>query len=134
MRSLHKQLWQLNKVTKNKQEPLPIIINILLKYIGYTCFSKLDISMLDYTFKLDDESQDLCTRCTQFGMYKHARLPMGLKCTLDFAQATMEKMLHGIDDADIHINDVVAFSDDWKSHIKLLDVILCRLRENWTHY
>ena len=55
---------------------------------------------------------------------------MGLKCSPDFAQATMENVLSGIEDADVYIDDVGAFSGDWESHIKLLDEILRRLREN----
>ena len=62
-----------------------------------------------YTFELVKESQDLCTICTPFGMYKYAQLPMGLKCSPDFAQATMENVLHSIDDADVYINDTDAF-------------------------
>eukprot|EP00957_Ditylum_brightwellii_P054754 4148849-Ditylum_brightwellii.AAC.1 len=60
----------------------------------------MDISMQYYVFKLDKESQDVCTICTPFDMYKYKRLPMGLKCSLDFSQAAMENVSHGIEDAD----------------------------------
>ena len=55
---------------------------------------------------------------------------MGLKCSPDFAQATMENVLRDIEDSKVYIDDVGAFSTDWKSHIKLIDEILGRLREN----
>eukprot|EP00957_Ditylum_brightwellii_P121800 9288599-Ditylum_brightwellii.AAC.1 len=55
---------------------------------------------------------------------------MGLKCSPDFSQAVMENVLHSIEDANVYINNVGAFSDNWESHIKLIDAILCRLGEN----
>jgi hypothetical protein len=83
-----------------------------------------------YAFELDKESQGLCTIVTPFGKYKYLRLPMGLKCSPDIAQAAMENVLSDIEDADIYINDVGAFSNDWDHHVKLIATILQRLREN----
>eukprot|EP00957_Ditylum_brightwellii_P007836 593432-Ditylum_brightwellii.AAC.1 len=55
---------------------------------------------------------------------------MGLKCYPDFAQAAMENILRGIEDANVYIDDARAFSDNWEGHIKLIDDILCRLCED----
>eukprot|EP00957_Ditylum_brightwellii_P073776 5606482-Ditylum_brightwellii.AAC.1 len=90
----------------------------------------MDISMQYYTFELNEKSQDLCTICTPFGMYKHKRLLMGLKCSPDFAQAVTENVLCSIEDADVYIDNIGVFSDNWESHIKLIDEILCRMRKN----
>ncbi len=119
-------LRQLNKVIRHKQYPLPIITDILSKRSGHKFFTKLDVSMQYYTFELDRESQDFCTIVTPFGKYKYLRLPMGLKCSPDIAQAGMENVLSGIKDADVYIDDVGAFSNDWDHHVNLIAMILWR--------
>ncbi len=91
---------------------------------------KLDVNMQYYMFELDEESQDLCTIVTPFGKYKYLVLPMGLKCSPDIAQAVIENVLSGIEDSDVYINDVGAFSNDWDHHVKLKAIILGRLREH----
>ncbi len=55
---------------------------------------------------------------------------MGLKCSPDIAQAAMENVLSGIKDADVYIDDVGAFSDDWDHHVNLIATFLRRLHEN----
>ncbi len=123
-------LRQLNKIIRRKQYPLLIIMDILRKCSGYKFFTKLDVSMQYYMFELDEKSQDLCTFVTQFGKYKYLRLPMGLKCLPDIAQAVMENVLSGIKDADVYIGNIGAFSDNCDHHLNLIATFLWRLCEN----
>jgi hypothetical protein len=83
-----------------------------------------------YTFELDKESQDLCTIIMPFGKHKYLRLLLGLKCSPDITQAAMENVLSDIKDADVYIDDVGAFSNNWNHHVNLIATILRQLREN----
>jgi hypothetical protein len=55
---------------------------------------------------------------------------MELKCSPDIAQAAMENVLSDIKDANVYIDDVGAFSNDWDHHVNLLASILRQLHEN----
>jgi hypothetical protein len=55
---------------------------------------------------------------------------MGLKSSPDIAQAIMENVLSDIKDADVYIDDVGDFSNNWNHNVYLLSTILCHLREN----
>ncbi len=82
-----------------------------------------------YTFALDEESKDLTTIVTPFGKYCYNVLPMGLKCSPNFVQETMENILRN-DDAEVYIDDIGAFSSNWEHHLQLLCIILTKLQEN----
>ena len=120
----------LNKCIKRKTYPLLRISEILSKCTGYTYFSKLDISMAYYTFELDDESKDLCTIDTPYGLYHYRVLPLGVAQSPDFCQETMEHVLQGVMDADVYIDDIGCFGKSWKQHLQVLEQVMTRLQDN----
>jgi hypothetical protein len=77
-----------------------------------------------YTFELDEETKDSCTIATPFGKFKYNGLPMGFKCSPDFAQEVMENIFQEVEDAEVYIDDIGAFSNSWEEHMALLCKIL----------
>ena len=96
----------LNKYLRWKIYPLPRIGDILAKHTGYQYLSKIDISMQYYTFELDEESCNLCTIVTPFGLYRYARLPMGVLESPNIAQAFMENLLRDL------LEEIVVYIDN----------------------
>jgi Reverse transcriptase (RNA-dependent DNA polymerase)/RNase H-like domain found in reverse transcriptase len=121
---------ELNKVLRRRVYPLPRIQDVLTKQNGYQFFTKLDISMQYYTFELTEESKELLTIVTPFGKFQYNRMAMGISCAPDISQEIMETVMKGIDDADVFLDDIGAFSDTWEDHLKLLTRILDRLQDN----
>ena len=116
-------LRELDKVVRQQECPLTIIQDILRKRTGYKFFTKINISVQYYTFELDEESKDLYIISTPFGKFKYNRLPMGLKCTPDFAQEVMENIFRDVAEVEVYIDDVGIFSDSWEQHLSFLCII-----------
>ncbi|CAJ1928093.1 unnamed protein product [Cylindrotheca closterium] len=107
---------------KRKVWLLPKIQDILKEQNGYKYFTKLDLLMFLYTFEMDKASKDLCGIVTSFGNYRYTRLPMGVKQSPDIAQAHIEQLLADFEEADVYIDNVGIFSNDWNSHMDSLNL------------
>jgi hypothetical protein len=83
-----------------------------------------------YTFELDVESKDLCTISTPFGKFKYNRLPMGLKCSPEFAQEVIENIFRDVAEVGVYIDYIGIFSDSWEQHLAVLCIVLQKLQEN----
>ena len=123
---------ELNKWVKRKRYPLPTIKDIFHRRRGYKYMSKIDLTMCYYTYELDDESALYCILVTPLGKYKRKRLPMGLKQSSDWAQASLEESLGDLlrECVEAYIDDCGIFSNTWGDHLQHLDKTFGRLVEN----
>jgi hypothetical protein len=62
---------------------------------------------------MSQSQKDLHTIATPFGKFKYNRLPMGLKCSPDFAQEVIENIFPTVEVAEVYIDDIGAFSNLW---------------------
>ena len=120
-------LRELNKVLKRKVYPLPLIDELVSRRSGYKYFTKIDLTMMYYSFVLDEASRKLCTIVTPYGKFHYNRLAMGLKPAPDFAQYYIAKTLEGLD-VECYIDDVGIFSNSYEEHMKLVATVVQRLQ------
>jgi hypothetical protein len=124
---------KLNQYIDRKQYPLPKIKDVVQQQRPYKFITKLDISMEYYTFQLDKESQELCTIITPFGKYHYNVLPMGVCQSPDWAQATIEEVLHDLIDKydlTVYIDDIKITNNSWQEHLQAISDVLKRLQDN----
>jgi hypothetical protein len=86
-----------------------------------------------YTFQLDEESQELCTIITPFGKYHYNVLPMGVCQSPNWAQATIEEVLHDLIEKyelTVYINDIKITNNSWQEHLQAISDVLKCLQDN----
>jgi hypothetical protein len=118
-----------NKVIRHKIYPLPLIQEILNKWSGYKYFTKIDISMQYYTFKLTDAAKDLCVIMTPFGKFRYKRVPMGIKQSPEFAQEVMEDIFCNMTNIEVYMDDIGIFAQSWEHHQTIVAKVQKRLED-----
>jgi hypothetical protein len=69
---------QLNQMLRQRVYPLPKIQDALHWRPGYKYFIKIDLSMRNYTFELNEESKNMSVIVTPLGKFRNKQLPMGV--------------------------------------------------------
>ncbi len=62
------------------------------------------------------------------------RLPMGLKCSPDFAQEVMENIFRDISETEIYIDDIGVFTNSWEEPHESASHSTTETTREWFHH
>ena len=69
---------RLNAITKKNNYPIPLIEEILAQLYGAKYFTKIDIRQAFYRIRISEDSEELTTFLTRFGVFKYMVMPFSL--------------------------------------------------------
>ena len=120
----------INRVAVVEKYPLPRIKDILSCLAKGKVFSKLDLSHAYMQIALDPQSKIYFTIATHKGLFQYSRLPFGISSAPAIFQRTMERVLHGIPNTIVYIDDILVVGASEKEHLETLEKFLSKLEES----
>ena len=118
-----------NQAAKQDIYPLPRVDDLLASLAGGKHFTKLDLAHAYLQVPLDEESRQFVTVNTEKGLYQYTRLPFGVSSAPSIFQRTMERLLHGIPNVLVYIDDVLIKGVTREEHLRAVEEVLARLEQ-----
>lgn len=119
----------INKYLKDFNHPIPTADEIFRKMAGSKYFFKLDLRSAYNQLELDEDSSRLCAWSTPKGIFKLKRMPFGIKPASSIFQCELEKILCGVENVAVFIDDVVGGGVTIEEMLKTLQETARRLSE-----
>ena len=115
---------QLNLITKRQAFPMPNIPELLDKLEGARYFSSIDLGNAYYQVELEEDSKEKTAFSTKTGQYCFNRMPFGIAAAPGTFQELMNKVLEGIENAIVYLDDILIFTKTREAHYERVDQIL----------
>ncbi|XP_058449085.1 uncharacterized protein K02A2.6-like [Malaya genurostris] len=119
-----------NKAIKREYYRMPLIDEMRVKLHGAKYFTKLDLSNAYYHLELCKESRELTTFLSENGMFRFTRLMFGVNCAPEIFQREMCRLLEGIDNVIVYIDDILIHADTLEKLRNITSQVLKILRVN----
>ncbi|XP_068232309.1 uncharacterized protein [Palaemon carinicauda] len=113
---------KVNTNMKNDSFPLPRI-NDCLDRIGSVKFiTKLDLLKGYWQVLLSNRAREISALVTPFGLHECKVMPFGMKNAACTFERNMNKVICGLEGVEIYIDDLVVYSNDWDTMLRLRKV------------
>ena len=119
----------LNCQTVFEAEPMPDADEIYAKLATQTLFSKLDLTKGYWQVPISDGAKRLTAFQTPKGLFQFRVMPFGLVTASATFSRLMRILLHGMQNFENFIDDILLYTSTFDEHMEVLLELLTRLRE-----
>ena len=119
----------LNAVTELDQYKLPHLRDYTHDIAGCKVFSKVDLRKAFHLICIAKEDQIKTCVTTPWGMFNFKRLNMGMSNSAQAFQRLIDSVVADIPGCFAYLDDLLLYSKDKNSHLKLLDTVFKRLED-----
>ena len=122
----------LNRITKRNNAPLPRS-DEMFDLIGEAkVFSRMDLKTGFHQIRVREKDIEKTAFNTKYGQFEYLVMPMGLCNSPATFQSLMNRIFYDCVDVFmvVYMDDLLIFSKDEESHIRHLETVLSRLKEN----
>ncbi len=110
-------------------EPLPNPDEIFSKLSKDQYFSKFDLSKGYWQIPLNTDDKAKTAFLTPNGLYQFKVMPFGLVNAPATFTRIMRSLLHGLENVDNFIDDILIHTVTWEKHVQILRELLLRFRK-----
>ena len=96
---------------------------------GGQTFTELDLSHAYEQAELENESKEFVTISTHRGLYQYNRLPYDVASCPAIFQSIMEKMLTGIPNVAVYLDNILITCKTDEEHVQTLETVFDKLKE-----
>lgn len=119
----------LNPCLEGNGYPIPNVDEILFTLNGNKCFSVIDLSGAYLQLELDEQSQELTTINTPWGLFSYKRMAFGIKTAPAIFQEVMDKILNGLVGVVSYFDDILIGAPSRSECVSRTRAVLARLNE-----
>ena len=124
----------INKITKKRHFPLPIIKNLMTSLAHKQYYTTIDLRSAYHNLELSPEAQEVAAVISAGSVYKPTRCVFGLTGAPSKFQEVMHHVLKGVPNTYAYLDDIVVATpkvdgDSERAHLEDVKTLLRRLRE-----
>ncbi len=120
---------KLNALTKTDSFPLPRIDDCIDRIGKAKYVTKLDLLKGYWQIPLTNQAKRLSAFVTPDGLYQYRVMPFSMKNAPATFQRMINQLVGRIEGCEAYIDDVVIYSNDWKTHLERVHKVLTRFAE-----